>query len=61
VEAGTLAIDDINLAAWQFLESLQGGHLKRMLFCLCEPPRQDAVEKAVARAVEMFMSVYRPK
>ena len=61
VEAGTLAIDDINLAAWQFLESLQGGHLKRMLFCLCEPPRQGAVEKAVARAVEMFMSVYRPK
>jgi len=31
------------------------------LFCLGEPPRQDAVEKAVARAVEMFMSLYRPK
>jgi hypothetical protein len=54
-------IDDVNLAAWQFLESLQGGHLKRMLFCLCEPPRREAVEKAVARAVDMFMSAYRPQ
>ncbi|MBV8850415.1 MAG: TetR/AcrR family transcriptional regulator [Methylobacteriaceae bacterium] len=61
VEAGALFIDDVNLAAWQFLEALQGGHLKRMLFCVCEPPQQDAVEKAVARAVEMFMAVYRPK
>jgi AcrR family transcriptional regulator len=61
VEAGALVIDDVNLAAWQFLESLQGGHLKRMLFCVCEPPPPDAVEKAVARAVEMFMGVYQPK
>jgi AcrR family transcriptional regulator len=61
IEAGTLVIDDVNLAAWQFLESLQGGHLKRMLFCLCEPPRREAVEKAVARAVDMFMSAYRPQ
>ena len=61
IEAGTLVIDDVNLAAWQLLESLQGGHLKRMLFCLCEPPRREAVEKAVARAVDMFMSAYRPQ
>jgi AcrR family transcriptional regulator len=61
VEAGTLVIDDVNLAAWQFLESLQGGHLKRMLFCVCEPPPQEAVEKAVSRAVDMFMAVYQPK
>jgi AcrR family transcriptional regulator len=61
VEAGTLAVDDVNLAAFQFLESIQGGHLKRMLFCVCEPPPQEAVEKAVARAVEMFMAVSRPQ
>jgi AcrR family transcriptional regulator len=61
VEAGTLVVDDVNLAAWQFLESLQGGHLKRMLFCVCEPPPQEAVEKAVSRAVDMFMAVYHPK
>ena len=61
VEAGALVIDDVNLAAVQFLESIQGGHLKRMLFCVCEPPPQQAVERAVARAVEMFMAVYRPK
>jgi AcrR family transcriptional regulator len=61
VEASALVIDDVNLAAWQFLESLQGGHLKRMLFCVCDPPPQAAVEKAVARAVEMFMGLYRPK
>ena len=61
VEAGALIIDDGNLAAWQFLESLQGGHLKRMLFCVCEPPPPEAVENAVARAVEMFMGVYQPK
>jgi AcrR family transcriptional regulator len=61
VEAGTLVVDDVNLAAWQFLECLQGGHLKRMLFCVCEPPPQEAVEKAVSRAVDMFMAVYQPK
>jgi AcrR family transcriptional regulator len=61
VQAGALVIDDVNLAAWQFLESLQGGHLKRMLFCVCDPPPQEAVEKSVARAVEMFMSVYQPR
>jgi AcrR family transcriptional regulator len=61
VEAGTLVVDDVNLAAWQFLECLQGGHLKRMLFCVCEPPPQEAVEKAVSRAVDMFMAVYHPK
>lgn len=61
VEAGSLAIDDVNLAAWNFLESIQGGHLKRMLFCVCDPPPQDAVEKAVARAVEMFMRMYQAK
>jgi AcrR family transcriptional regulator len=61
VEAGALVIDDVNLAAYQFLESIQGFHLKRMLFCICEPPPQQAVERAVARAVEMFMAVYRPK
>ena len=59
VAAGMLSIDDVNLAAWQFLESIQGGHLKRMLFCVCDPPRQDAVEKAVARAVDTFMNMYR--
>jgi hypothetical protein len=31
------------------------------LFCICEPPPQQAVERAVARAVEMFMAVYRPE
>jgi AcrR family transcriptional regulator len=61
VEAGTLVVDDVNLAAWQLLECLQGGHLKRMLFCVCEPPPQEAVEKAVSRAVDMFMAVYQPK
>jgi AcrR family transcriptional regulator len=61
VEAGALVIDDVNLAACQFLESIQAFHLKRMLFCICEPPPQQAVERAVARAVEMFMAVYRPK
>jgi AcrR family transcriptional regulator len=61
VEAGTLMIDDLNLAAWNFLESIQGGHLKRMLFCVCDPPPQDAVEKAVTRGVDMFMRMYRPK
>jgi AcrR family transcriptional regulator len=61
VDAGALVVDDVNLAAYQFLESIQGFHLKRMLFCICEPPPQQAVERAVARAVEMFMAVYRPK
>jgi AcrR family transcriptional regulator len=61
VEAGTLLIDDIHLAAFQFLESIQGGHLKRMLFCVGEPASQDSVEMAVARGVEMFMAVYQPK
>jgi hypothetical protein len=32
-----------------------------MLFCACDPPSQEAVEKAVARAVDMFMGVYRRK
>jgi AcrR family transcriptional regulator len=61
VEAGALAIDDVNLAAWNFLESIQGGHLKRMLFCVCDPPPPEAVEKAVARGVQMFMRMYQAK
>jgi AcrR family transcriptional regulator len=61
VESGALVIDDIPLAAFQFLESIQGGHLKRMLFCVGKPASDDAVERAVARAVEMFMAVYQPK
>ncbi len=61
VGAGALAIDDVNLADWNFLESIQGGHLKRMLFCVCDPPPHEAIEKAVARGVEMFMRMYRSK
>ncbi|GAC1549812.1 MAG: TetR/AcrR family transcriptional regulator [Beijerinckiaceae bacterium] len=61
IEAGALVIDDVNLAAIQFLESIQGGHLKRMLFCAGKEPQQQAIEKAVTRAVDMFMAVYARK
>jgi AcrR family transcriptional regulator len=59
VEAGKLAIDDIDLAAAQFLDLSSGSFFKFRLFGSMEhaPPRHE-VERVINGAIRVFMAAY---
>lgn len=60
--AGTLAIDDVPLAAAQFIELATAGVLRRRFFDDQAPPVADAeMEAIVESAVRLFMAGYGPK
>lgn len=59
VEAGQLHIDDIELAAAQFLDLSSGSFFKFRLFGSMEkPPAKEEVERVINGAVRMFMATY---
>ncbi|WFU47109.1 TetR/AcrR family transcriptional regulator [Sinorhizobium terangae] len=61
VEAGTLLIDDTEIAAKQFIELSSAGIFKGRLFGMCEAPSADRIEKNVRSAIHVFLAAYGRK
>jgi len=59
VEAGTLRIDDMDLAANQFGELCKGDLFVRSLCGMCNDPTEADIQRVVNGAVEMFLARYR--
>jgi AcrR family transcriptional regulator len=59
IERGALRIDDMDLAADQFLELCKGDLFVRSLCGLCPTPDDAAIARVVNGAVEMFLARYR--
>ncbi|OLP61146.1 TetR family transcriptional regulator [Xaviernesmea oryzae] len=61
VDAGRLEIDDVELAARQFIDLCTAGVFKRRLFGdLAVPPDEDEIARMVASAVRLFTVGYAP-
>jgi AcrR family transcriptional regulator len=58
VAAGHLAIDDVELAAAQFLDCCQSTLFKPLLFNFGGPPGEERINHVVATAVRTFMAAY---
>jgi AcrR family transcriptional regulator len=59
VEAANLAIEDIELAAYQFTELCMAGIFRRRIFGHMPAPPTDAeIERSVTSAVQMFLCFY---
>ena len=58
VAAGTLAIDDCEVAAAQFLDSCLSMTLKPLLFNAADPPSEERINHVVAIAVRTFLAAY---
>jgi AcrR family transcriptional regulator len=56
---GTLAIDDCEVAAAQFLDACQSTMFKPMLFNVGGPPSEDRIRHVVGTAVRTFLAAYR--
>ena len=58
VQDGVLAIDDVELAAAQFLDACQATLFKPVLFNFAPPPTIDRIRHVVGIAVRAFMKAY---
>lgn len=61
VEAGTLAIDDCDVAAAQFIDTCQSTLFKPVLFNFAAPPSPERIAHVVGIAVRTFLAAYRPR
>lgn len=61
VAAGTLSIDDTEMAAKQFLELSMAGIFKYRLFGMCDSVPAERIEKNVASAIRVFLAAYGKK
>ncbi len=61
VRAGTLAIDDCEVAAAQFIDACQSTLFKPVLFNFAPPPSPERVRHVVDIAVRGFMAAYQKK
>ena len=61
VAAGCLVIDDIELAAAQFLDSCQSTVFKPLLFNFGELPSDERIHHVVGTAVRTFLAAYRAR
>jgi AcrR family transcriptional regulator len=59
VDAGTLAVEDCEVAAAQFLDSCQSTLFKPVLFNFAPPPPLERIEHVVRIAVRTFLAAYR--
>ena len=59
VRAGTLAIDDCEIAAAQFFDACQSTLFKPVLFNFAPPPSKDRIRHVVDIAVRVFLAAYR--
>jgi len=61
-EAGSVDIDDFDLAARQFLEMASGGYFKLRLFGdMDQPPSKEEIDYVVRGAVRVFLAAYGAK
>ncbi|MGH6762468.1 MAG: TetR/AcrR family transcriptional regulator [Phyllobacterium sp.] len=59
VEAGELAIDDTELAAFQLFDLFQSGIYRRRLFgSMAHPPSEERLTYTVTQAVDVFLRAY---
>lgn len=59
VDAGKLKIDDLDLAAGQFLDLASGSFFKFRLFgSMTEPPSKSEMERVISGAIRVFMAAY---
>jgi AcrR family transcriptional regulator len=59
VEAGVLKIDDIELAAGQYIDLVSGGYFKLRLFGTIEDaPSREEVDRVIKGAIYVFMAAY---
>lgn len=58
VDAGSLKIDDIDLAADQFPELCKAGLHLKLVLGLREPPTEAEIDRVIEGAVDMFMCQY---
>jgi AcrR family transcriptional regulator len=58
VAAGYLAIDDIEVAAAQFLDSCQSTMFKPLIFNFAGPPGEERINHVVGIAVRTFLAAY---
>jgi TetR/AcrR family transcriptional regulator, mexJK operon transcriptional repressor len=61
VTEGRLTIDDLDLAADQFVQLCKAGVQERLLFGMAETLTPDVVDRSVRGAVEMFLARYGAK
>lgn len=62
VRDGKLAIDDIELASWQFMDLTTGSLFKLRIFGeFSEKDARERIDKVVDGAVRVFMAAYGPK
>ncbi|MBV9457859.1 MAG: TetR/AcrR family transcriptional regulator [Bradyrhizobium sp.] len=58
---GELAIDDYQLAAWQFMQMCQATLFQAFIFQAKPSPSPDQIAKVVDSATHVFFAAYRPK
>jgi AcrR family transcriptional regulator len=58
---GELAIDDYQLAAWQFMQMCQATLFQAFIFQAKPSPSPDQIAKVVDSATRVFFAAYRPK
>ena len=60
VAAGTLDIDDTELATYQLADLFMSGMFKKRLFgCMATAPSQELIRKTVTSGVDVFLKAYR--
>lgn len=60
VAAGTLDIDDTELATYQLADLFMSGMFKKRLFgCMATAPTQELIRKTVTSGVDVFLKAYR--
>jgi AcrR family transcriptional regulator len=57
-EQGVLEIDDFERAAWHFLELIQGGTFKSLLFRMVDEVTSEEIAASVDAGVEVFLRAY---
>lgn len=59
IAAGKLRIDDVELAASQFLDTCQSTLFKPMIFNFAPPPSEEQIAHVVRTAVRTFLAAYK--
>ncbi|PST18763.1 TetR/AcrR family transcriptional regulator [Mesorhizobium plurifarium] len=61
VSAGTLSIEDTEIAAKQFIDLAMAGMFKGRLFGMCDAVSAESIEKNVRSAIRVFLAAYGKK
>lgn len=61
VDQGELVIDDVEVAAWQFLSMCNSAVMMPVLIGSEPPPKSERLAYLVGRAVDVFLAGYGPK